>query len=320
VRNGADTLKEALDSLLAQTVQDFEVVVVDDGSTDDSFAIASSTGDDRVRVLRRPAAGLVAALNHGLVACRAPLVARMDADDRCENYRLQRQLPLLEQHTVVDGQVRFVGDVAQGMRRYEAWINSVTMPADFDRSILIESPIVHPAATFRRDAVLEIGGYRHGDFPEDYDLWCRLHAAGHSFAKVPEVLIEMAEHGRRLTHTDPRYGRAAFRRVRQDWLAAGPLNRSRRVVLWGAGKEAAAWLRFLLEGGHSVAAIVDIAPKRLGHRRHGVEIIPPQALPSIDAEICLVNVGGWGVRDKVRDNLTQLRPHWREGSEWWAVR
>ncbi len=64
------------------------------------------------------------------------------------------------------------------MRIYGEWVNQVLLPTDFDRELLVESPIVHPGATLRRSAVERIGGYRDGDFPEDYDLWLRLHAAG----------------------------------------------------------------------------------------------------------------------------------------------
>src|SRR5262245_50060119 len=98
VRDAGATLGEAMDSLLAQTFRDFEIVAVDDGSTDDSRARleAYAARDARVRVLAGPAQGLVAALERGRAACRAPLIARMDADDVAAPERLARQVALLE--------------------------------------------------------------------------------------------------------------------------------------------------------------------------------------------------------------------------------
>lgn len=320
VRDAASTLAAALEDVLAQSEPDFEVVVVDDGSTDDSARIAAQYP---VRLVRGPARGIAHALNTGLEVCRGDFVARMDADDRCAPGRLARQLERLHADptlVVVDAQVEiFSGDgpVGEGMARYAAWMNAVIAPEDFDRELLIESPIAHPAATFRREAVVAIGGYRDGPYPEDYDLWLRLHAAGARFAKVPEVLVRWRDGASRLTRTDPRYGRVGLRTVRQAWLKAGVLARPRRVVVVGAGKEGKAWLRWLAAEGHDVVCAVDVDPRRV--ERAGVPVLPPDALASVDAEVCLVAIGARGAREQVRGLLACLRPAWVEGRDWWAV-
>ena len=324
VRNGASTLPQALQSICGQTDPDFEVVIVDDGSTDGTFEIASKWPDPRCRVLQQPPMGLVGALNFGLAACRGEFVARMDADDVALVDRLERQLPLLADPSIgaVDGQVRFFrdqGDVPAGMRLYESWVNSVLSPDDFDRQLLVESPIVHPAVTFRRAPVVELGGYQEGDFPEDYDLWLRLHVAGFRFCKVERVLVHMRDRPQRLTRTDDRYRRDAFRRLRQWWLATTVMSISRRVVLWGAGKECRPWMRWLVGEGHDVVAVVDIDPAKVGRTRRDVAIVPPEELPRLKADICLVAVGARGARPLIRRALLRLRPDWVEGRDWWAV-
>jgi len=325
VFNAEDTVGAALASVLRQSVSDFEVVVVDDGSTDGSVRIASSTGDPRVRVVEAPHRGIVGALNRGLEACQGAFVARMDADDLAISHRLQEQLPMLRHDpslAVVDGRVAFFRDhedVPKGMDLYAQWVNSVVSPEDFDRMFLVESPVVHPAATFRRQAVLDAGGYRDGPFPEDYDLWLRLHSAGWQFRKAPSVLVHMRDRPERLTRTHPRYGRAAFRRPRQEWLIKGPLRAPANVVVWGAGRGGRPWSRWVVDHGHTLVAVVDVAPKKIGRTRAGAPIVAPEALPDLDAEVMIVAVGARGARMIIRADVRRLCPSWNEGRDWWFV-
>lgn len=311
-RDEAATLAEAVRSLQAQTVRDWEAVLADDGSTDGSPAIAAalSASDPRIRVVHLPSVGLPEALNRGLRECRAPLVARMDADDLAAPDRLERQLARFTDDptlTLVDGQVSFFRDgeaVPEGMRSYQEWINGVITPDDFDRELLVESPVVHPAATFVRAAVLALGGYRTGPFPEDYDLWTRLHASGGRLAKVPSVLVHMRDRPSRLTRTHPAYGPDGFRRVRQAWLQH-KLPRGARVAVWGAARSGKPWLRWLLEQGCEVPLAVDIDPKRIGRSRFGVPVISPDDLPARrgDFDLLLVAVGARGARAEIRARL-----------------
>lgn len=206
-----------------------------------------------------------------------------------------------------------------GMARYGDWINGVRAPEDFDRALLVESPVVHPAATFRRDVVVAMGGYRDGDFPEDYDLWLRLHAAGHRFRKVPRVLVQMRDRPTRLTRTDARYRAAGFRRVKQDWLAATALATPRRVLVLGGGREAKRWVPWLQAGGHEVVALLDVSPRRIGGRVRGVPVRGMQALASIEAEVGLGAATSAGARQRIRTAITRDRPGWVEGRHWWAL-
>ncbi len=337
VRDAASTLDQAVGSVLAWPERELEVLLVDDGSRDDSLARLRSweRRDDRVRVLALQRRGLVPTLNAGLEACRGRYVARMDADDLAAPRRLEEQVSLLEQDpllAVVDGQVRYFRDedepVARGMWLHQEWINGIRTPADFRREILVESPVVHPAATFRLGAVTAVGGYRAtaavpglagGPVPEDYDLWLRLDAVGWRLCKLNRVLVRMRDRPGRLTRTHPAYARSAFRRARMVWLASTQLAWPRRLVVWGAGKGGRPWIRWLLATGHSVVAVVDIDPRKIGSVRQGVPIVAPEDLPALSAELCLVAVAARGAREQIRRLLAQLRPDWIEGQHWWAL-
>lgn len=311
VRNEERLLPAALASLSRQTLTDWELVAVDDGSSDATAAIlaAAAAGDARVRVLRQPAHGLVAALNSGLAACRAPLVARMDGDDICHPQRLQRQAAFLADHpavTLVACGVRQVPrpTVTDGMLAYERWQNSLLDHDAIGRDLFVESPFVHPSVTFRRDAVLALGGYRESGWAEDYDLWLRLAQAGARFARLAEVLFYWRDRPQRQTRTAPAYALAAFRACKVHHLRAGYLAGVATVTLWGAGIEGKAWRRALQAAGIGVRRWIEVDPRKLGQTIHGAPVVGIDALAPGDGPI-LVTVGARGARAQVREHAAR---------------
>jgi glycosyltransferase involved in cell wall biosynthesis len=198
VRDGERYLRQSLESVLSQTLADFELVVVDDGSTDATAEILSGYDDDRMNVLRQERTGLVAALQRALEASAAPYLARMDADDISLPQRLERQVELLERlpraALVVPG-VAVVDEAGRELRR-------IVLPPHHDelvRRLLLRNPIAHGAVALRRSAVEEAGGYR-ADYGanEDYDLWRRL-ARRWELHAVADVLYCRREHADAVT-------------------------------------------------------------------------------------------------------------------------
>jgi len=209
--NAERTLVETLTTLSNQTHPHYEVIAIDDGSKDATLSILRdwASDDDRFRVFSRPHRGIVATANEGLRLCRAPLIARMDADDRAHPERLAAQTEYLDTHPEITAVGSLVegfseDEVGKGFQLYFQWLNSLVTPEDIAREIFIESPLPNPSMTFRKAPVEKIGGYQDHGWPEDYDLWLRLHLAGARFAKIPRVLLEWREHENRLTHTDDR--------------------------------------------------------------------------------------------------------------------
>ena len=317
VRNGNPWLGEAVASALADSLPGDEVVVVDDGSVEDPAQVIPK--DSRVRLIRQPALGIVAALEHGRRASTAPLLARLDCDDLVVPGRLVAQRAVFAADptvAAVGGMARSITDlgvVPEGMRRYVAWVNGL---ADPHRELLVESPMFHPATTLRASAVAAVGGYRQGEFPEDYDLFLRLASAGHRLVNVRQEVLAWRDRPGRLTRTDPRYARPAFVPLKKSWLVAGPLSRPRRVVVWGANKTGRPWIRWFIDQGHDVPFVVDIAPFV---SRHGRPVRPPQALAEASFDLLFVAVGRRGARDEIRARIAELRPELVEGRDWFAL-
>jgi glycosyltransferase involved in cell wall biosynthesis len=326
--NAAETLEEALQSLACQTLPDFEVVMVDDGSQDGSLKIlqAWEQKDTRFRALSQPHQGIISALNNGLAVCNAPYVARMDTDDRSHPQRLERQFAFLEEHP----QVSVVGclvsgfprdQVRQGFRIYMNWLNSLVSNAEIRREIFVESPLAHPSVTFRKEIVLQAGGYQEHGWAEDYDLWLRLYLNGAQFAKVPEILFEWREHPERLTRMDGRYSLENFLRAKAHYLARGPLQDRDGVILWGAGMMGRRLSKHLLRQGAPLEAFIDIDPRKIGHNRRGLPILSPDDLADWWARyshpVLLAAVGARGARKLIRERLNA--DGLVEGRDWWSV-
>ena len=225
VHNGQDTLAAAMHSVLQQQGPEHALLVIDDGSSDASAQIALNIArqDHRVRVMSPGRIGLVAALNLGLQHAQSPIIARMDADDICLPHRFARQYQYLENHpncVLVSGQVDITSDVPlkAGYRAYQEWLNACLTPQQIAEQIYVESPHAHPTVMFRKSIVTSLGGYRDGAFPEDYELWLRLHASGYAMAKLPEVVLQWRDAPDRTSRTDQRYNRAAFDALRAQYL------------------------------------------------------------------------------------------------------
>lgn len=319
VRDGARWLGDAVRSVLADSGDDDELIVVDDGSRDGPERVLPP--DPRVRLLRQPPLGIVAALEAGRAAARGAFYARIDCDDLVVPGRLAAQLVVFASAPdvgAVGGRARVAAvdgaEVGAGIARYVDRINRI---ADPHAELLVESPMFHPATTFRRAAVDAVGGWRLGSFAEDYDLYLRLAAAGWGLRALDRDVIVWRDRPDRLTRTDPRYAPGGFVVLKQAWLAATALARPRRVVLWGAGRAGRPWTPWLLAAGHTVPAVLDL-DRRL-HVRHGVPVRDPTALAHLDADCLLVAVGSAGARETIRPRVATLRPDWREGLDWWFV-
>ncbi len=328
IYNAAATLDEALDSLAKQTMPDFEVVAVDDGSSDDTIEILSAwqRRDRRVRVLSQPHAGIVSVLNSGLAACRAAWVARMDADDRSHPERIARQMAYLESHpeiAVVGCRVKAFpdGQVQEGLRLYLAWLNGLVEDEDIRRDMFVESPLVHPSIMFQRRWVEQVGGYQEHGWPEDYDLWLRLYLAGAHFAKVPETLLEWREDPGRLTRTDSRYSPENFMRLKVHYLLRGPLLNCEAVIVWGAGQMGKKLGKELQKLEAPLIAYMDVDPRKIGRTRRGLPILRQEELPALRRNhprlVVLAAVGTRGARTILRSRFDAYGLH--ECEDWWMA-
>jgi hypothetical protein len=233
----------------------------------------------------------------------------MDADDVALPERLAHQCATLDTDpdlTVVDGRVELIGGQRnQGMHRYVAWVNEHHDHHSIARDLFVESPLVHPAVCFRRDAVLAAGGYRDGDFPEDYDLWLRLHARGARFRKLAETVLFWRDRADRLTRTDRRYRSAAFTGLKQRalWELEGRALRAGGMALWGAARSTRPWRQWLRRHKVRPELVADANPRRHGHTILGAPVLPVTEIAVRPWTYLLVTVSSPDSRADIRARL-----------------
>lgn len=310
VFNAEKTLVECLDSILDQTLEEFELVAVNDNSTDRSVEVLRSYNDSRISIIENQQKGIVSALNLGLQSCRSDLVARMDADDVMYVDRLKKQFAVMTDDasiTLCATQARKFPEeiIKAGYAEYMRWQNACLSRQDVGNQIYIESPFAHPSVMFRKHRVMELGGYKQGEFPEDYELWLRLFNAGKHMMKLDEVLIDWRESDSRLSRTSSRYSDAAFELIRAEYLAKDWRLQGRKIVFWGAGRKTRQRTQYLIDRGIKPVAWIDIDNKKIGKQYNSARVFLPEWLRQQHNErpFVLNYVRNHGVRDLCRQYL-----------------
>ena len=328
VYKAKQTLDDALSDVAAQRGVAFEALVILNGPDDGSEAIARrwEARCTQLRVLRSPTQGIVPALNLGLSQATAPLIARFDADDRMAPERLAKQAAAMDAHpswslctTQVLSESVSGGPAGPGMTRLVQRLNGLMTPKDIRSARFIDIPVVHPAVMFRREVVLNLGGYHDGHFGEDHDLWLRMLESGHEFGMVPEVLVTWRDHAERMTRTDPKLlSERALQGLVARYLVSGPLT-GRSCRVWGGGKCGKRYVRALHEAGATVDDIIDIDPAKIGRVvGHGVRITHADDLEPPDGRMVLVAVAAPGAQALIAERLKKLG--YERDVNWLALR
>ncbi len=314
VHNAANTLVECLESIRLQTLTEYELLIIDDGSSDQSTTIIKNyqQSDQRIRLLRAGRVGLVTALNLGIENTSGEYIARMDADDRMHATRLLKQQQFLDNHPeigLVSCKTRLFpqSEIKRGYQEYILWQDQCLSVEDIAKHIYVESPFAHPSVMLRRTAIEKAGAYRQGDFPEDYELWLRLHQHGIHMAKLDETLLDWRESPDRTSRTDPRYSKKAFDQLRATYLRDNKaIPENRPLVFWGAGRSTRQRVQLLLNQGYQAYAWIDVDRNKIGNSIQGVRVYDPSWLKQHPKPFVLSYVNNYGARELITDALEKM--------------
>ena len=317
VRDARATVETALESVKTQTFTDWEFVIVDDGSEDGTTEVLKhfAEEEDRFVLIPQKPKGIAAALQSGCEACRGDFIARMDADDAMDARRLEVQRAFLIENAdcgLVSSRVRFGGTEA-GYSSHVEWINSLTNHEAMSLRRFVEAPVAHPSVMFRRELLKAHGGYREGDFPEDYELWLRWLEAGVRFGKVDAELLTWNDPPQRLSRTDARYSVEAFYAMKcrylRNWLQTQATGRE--IWLWGAGRVT----RRRFDGVFDlITGFIDVDEAKRGSYRDARPVRLADDLPTRETSFIVAGVAARGAREAICAHLTQCG--WIEGRDF----
>ncbi len=266
--NSERNLHDAVASILNQSFNNFECILVDDGSTDESTLIAEQFArqDSRFRLIKTSHHGIVNALNTGISEAAGEFIARMDSDDVSYPERLRKQHDFMIANPdigLVSSKVDFSssGTSSEGYCYYVDWLNSIISHEDIFLNQFVESPVAHPSVMFRKQLIEKYGFYAMGDFPEDYELWLRFLSKGVRFGKIPEVLLTWNDSVDRLSRTDQRYSIENFFRCKSRYLYEWLKKNNQfhpEISVWGAGKKSRRYSKFLQDLGVRIKSFIDV--------------------------------------------------------------
>jgi hypothetical protein len=252
VYNAEPYLRAAVESLLSQTFEDFELLALDDGSTDQSLSILReyAAKDHRLRVHSRENRGVVATANALIALARGRYLARMDADDICLPYRFEKQVRFLDsfpEHILIGGWVERMNAAGQPIGVYRSPCSHEQIDRDHLRGSV---SICHPTAMFRRAAVVSVGGYRSGYAPaEDLELYLRLAEIG-KIANLPEVVLRYRMHSNSASEAQGLIQRDGMQRACEGaWRRRGIEGRFEPHEHWRPGNDVHSRHKFALQSG-----------------------------------------------------------------------
>lgn len=228
--NAAPYIEEAIRSVLQQSFNDFELLIINDGSTDESASIIRSFSDPRIRLVDMGNSGVARALNTGLQHAKASLVARMDADDICLPQRLELQHQFMESHPgflVCGAEAEYISGNGHHLFHFKS-------PAyeheEIVSKIITHCPFIHTTVMYQKDAILQAGGYPEAAHSfEDHLLWIRIMNAG-KFMNLPRQLVKVRLNPSSVTIDEKWRGRH-FLRIKKQILQTGTVTPAQEAAL-----------------------------------------------------------------------------------------
>jgi glycosyltransferase involved in cell wall biosynthesis len=275
VHNDQPFLRDCLASIQRQSYENWEILAVNDGSTDDSFGVLReiSAEEARLHIFDAPHRGIVPTLNQAWTAAQGELIARMDADDRMLPQRLEKQVHMLQREPslgLCGTQVRHFTDeeaLPPYVQHHEAWSNALLTTQQIAEHLFAESPIFHPTFCGRRSVFAQLQGYEDSPWAEDYDFLLRAHLAGVSMAKVSEVLVEKRHSAACISAYEDRYKQAVNMEAKVHFAQQMKFFEQKPIWIVGSGGSARYLVQALRKAGLPIEGILDNVPHAGTERR-----------------------------------------------------
>jgi glycosyltransferase involved in cell wall biosynthesis len=311
VKNAAPFLEDCLSSIVHQSETDWELIAINDASSDESRTILErfATLDPRISVIDNTGKGIIDALRLAYVQSKGEFITRMDADDRMASNKLKvLKRDLLKHGTghLAIGLVSYFsdGELGDGYRYYESWLNSLSLTGSNYRDIYRECVIPSPCWMVRRTDFDRCGAFHPNTYPEDYDLCFRFYQAGLKPIPISTVLHHWRDHSTRSSRTDPNYADNRFLDLKLKWFLKIDHESERPLVIWGASSKGKSLAKGLLEANVAFQWICN-NPNKIGKKVYDKLIGNVDAIGDLQRPQVIVAVAN-------KEEQADIRSHLRE--------
>jgi glycosyltransferase involved in cell wall biosynthesis len=312
VKNTAHFLTECLESVLQQDYEAWEVLAVDDHSTDGSYALVESftLRDHRIRLLRNDGDGIIHALRVAYANSSGRLITRMDSDDIMPACKINAMAKDLQRHGpghLALGKVKYFSfrGISDGYARYERWLNRLTETGNNFSEIYKECPVASPCWMVFREDLDNAGAFLPDRYPEDYDLCFRFYETGLKCLPSKQVLHYWRDYDTRTSRTHPHYSQNYFLDIKLYYFLRLERIPGKTLAIWGAGFKGKAIARQLTDGGHEFVWFCD-NPNKVGKKIYGTTLLHFSELAAYPGAQSIITVANAGAQNEIRAFLGSL--------------
>lgn len=322
VKDTEPYLRDCLDSILNQTYRNWELIAVNDHSTDRSAQILEdyAAKDSRIKLFHSKGQLLIPALQEAYRHVKGTLINRMDSDDKMPDYKLELLVEEWKKYgkgtVIAGGTEHFVdeGEVGDGFRRYEAWINEVARKGAHYEEIYQECVIPSHSWIIHRDDFDRVGAFDPEVYPEDYDLCFRFYSEGLKIIGMDKVLHFWRDRSDRISRTWECYKDNRYFDLKLRYFYQLDRDHSRPLVLWGAGKNGKDMAKLLLGKGDTFHWVCD-NHKKIGKHIYEVLMEDFSIIPKLDSPQIMIVVTSPKDKIAIKNQLTEwkknpVRDYW----------
>lgn len=312
-KNTAPFLKEMIASVQSQSYEHWELIMVNDHSSDGGEKIVKDTAknDQRILYLQATGSGIIEALRQGFAHSRGEFITRMDSDDGMSPLKLEHMLNQLLTYGrghIALGQVAYFSSesLGNGYRAYAAWLNRLTAAGANFSEIYKECVIPSPCWMLYREDLEVCGAFNPNRYPEDYDLAFRMYEAGFKCIPSKVVLHYWRDYAERTSRTSPHYADNRFLDLKLSYFIKLDRKKHWALVLWGAGKKGKD-MAYYLQAHNIKFTWITNNHKKHGHKIHGVTLKKVSALEEFKRAQVMVSVANKQQQSQIKKQLETLQ-------------
>ncbi|WP_456441002.1 glycosyltransferase family 2 protein [Psychroserpens sp.] len=295
-KNTSMFLSECLESIINQTYVHWELLIIDDNSSDDSYNIVNEFAkkDQRIKLFKNRGSGIINALRLAFEKSSGTYITRMDSDDLMHPEKLAIMMNNLQQHGkkhIALGLVKYFSEVGigDGYAKYESWLNELTSKGINYSEIYKECVIPSPCWMLHREDLITCDGFNPNRYPEDYDLAFRFYKNNIKCIPSDNVLHYWRDYSTRASRTDSNYAENHFLEIKLHYFLDLNYNTSRPLVIWGAGQKGKTIAKLLQKKEVNFIWVCD-NPKKIGKHIYDVELFNFEHLKTLQNPQSIVTV------------------------------